>query len=76
MVSLFTDEHAIKQSKFLNELVALKREEFEKKMYRGFYGTSEECRKRTEEVEAKVQRYIDKLETAFPDVPISRVPFY
>lgn len=76
MVSLFTDEHAIKQSKFLNELVAFKREELERKMYRGFYGTSEECRRRTAEVEDKVQRYIDKLELAFPDVPISRDPIY
>lgn len=72
MESLFTTATHHEQAKFIEELIYFRYMKIHNTHFRGFYGTGEQIGEIHKEIDTQLQRYINKLEKAFPDVPFEK----
>ncbi|MED0738792.1 hypothetical protein [Aneurinibacillus thermoaerophilus] len=56
------------KKKYLEELIALKKQEMFEEEFRGFFGTAEAIALKEKELDHRVARFITELRKAFPEI--------
>lgn len=68
-LSLFpTERDVATQRRLLQELIALKADAIQTKLYHNFWGTPEACRARRAEAQRMAESFAERVDRAFPGI--------